>query len=283
MSEPAELDDLVELATACRRADGGLPLTAEPAFLAGRWGSAGATTRYERGPDGALVAAAVLRDGPRLMTLVHPSVRGRGVEAELLDWGLGLAPGATVETESSTAERERLYASRGLRRTFGEDVLRYDLSRAVPAPAWPDGVTLAEWSAASGERFHGVYHAAFRERPGYPGWPAADWIEAVTEEDTFRPAWSLLATDDRLGDAGFITAAVGWIDQVGVVPAARGRGLGAALVLEVLRRMRVAGETEAWLAVNVDNPAGALYRRLGFEGEGRRARFQRAEPPAAAM
>ena len=274
MPAPEELGDLVALATECLRADGGLPLSAEPSFLAARFGADGARTRFQRDEHGGLVAAAVVRDGPRATTLVRPSVRGRGFEAELLDWALGLAPEATVETESLTAERERLFASRRLRQVFAEDVMRHGLEEPVPSPDWPAGVSLTGWSSTAARRFHAVYDAAFRERPGYPGWSAEDWIDSVTEEETFRPDWSLLATDHRLGDVGFVTAAVGWIDQVGVVPAGRGRGLGAALVRESLRRMRADGATEAWLNVNVDNPAGRLYRRLGFELKGRRARFE---------
>jgi mycothiol synthase len=60
-----------------------------------------------------------------------------------------------------------------------------------------------------------------------------------------------------------------------VLPAARGRGLGAALVREALHRMRADGATAVMLDVNVDNPARALYRRLGFTVLGRRARFER--------
>jgi mycothiol synthase len=130
------------------------------------------------------------------------------------------------------------------------------------------------WSAQTAPRFHRVYDAAFRERPGFPGWPAEQWIADTADDDEFRSDWSLLATVPGLGDAGFVTAAVGWIVQVGVVPAARGRGIGSALVVEALRRMRAGGSGHAWLDVNVDNPAVRLYRRLGFEHRGRRARFQ---------
>jgi len=280
---PAE--DLARLAEACLRADGGLPLSAEPSFLEARWGADGATTRFDRDDDGRLVAAAVVRPGPvgssptsppaRAVVLAHPSARDR--EAGLLDWALGLAPGAIVETESLTGERERLYESRGLRRVFAEDVLSYDLTAGpVPEPAWPTGTRLTGWAPDVATRFHAVHDAAFRERPGFPGRPAADWIEAVSGEDTFRAEWSLLAGLDRLGDAGFVTAGLGWIDQVGVVPAARGRGLGGALVLAALGRMQAAGEIEAWLNVNVDNPARRLYERLGFRRRGRRARFAAA-------
>ena len=77
-------------------------------------------------------------------------------------------------------------------------------------------------------------------------------------------------------DAGFIAAgAGGWIVQVGVVPAARGKAVGALLIAEAVRLMRAAGEADSTLNVNVNNPrAIALYRRLGFATAGRRARYQ---------
>ena len=295
-----DLDDVVALAGRCLAADGGLPLATDPGFLRRRMLTA--TTLALRGDDDRLVAAGAVRDGPVFVGLVDPAVRGRGVGAGVLDWGLGRA--TTVETEGLSAAAEGLVASRGLRQVFAEDVMRIDLeaassaavssaavspaavspaatpSAAVPSPAspaaavWPVGTRLEDWSAATAPRFHAVYHAAFRERPGFPGWTAEEWIEGV-DEDGFRPEWSVLASVPGIGDAGFVTAADGWIDQVGVVPGARGRGIGAALVTEALNRMRPDGASHAWLNVNVDNPAARLYRRLGFEDRGRRARYQR--------
>jgi ribosomal protein S18 acetylase RimI-like enzyme len=132
------------------------------------------------------------------------------------------------------------------------------------------------WSGETAERFFAVYQAAFRERPGYPGWTAAEWIADNDDDPDFRADWSVLATLPGMGDVGFVTAAAGWIVQVGVVPVARGRGLAAALIGVALGRMAAGGATEAWLNVNVDNPSAAgLYRRLGFAPAGRRARFER--------
>jgi mycothiol synthase len=145
----------------------------------------------------------------------------------------------------------------------------------VPLTPWPEGTTLVDWSDATSTRFHAVYAAAFRERPGFPDWPAAQWIEDTADDDGFRADWSVLASVPGVGDAGFITCAQGWIEQVGVVPAARGIGLGAALLGEALRRMRAEGADGALLTVNVDNPAARLYRGLGFTDRGRRARFRR--------
>lgn len=279
--DDADLDNLVALAGRCLAADGGLPLTAEPAFVRRRWAAEGSTTRIGRDGRGRLIAAGGARptgDATTVTTLVDPGVRERGYAAELLDWGLAEAGRrggpVIVETESLTPEQAELLTSRGLRQVFAEDVLRIDLTSPVPSPVWPAGAIVHPWTAETAPRFFAVYEAAFRERPGFPGHPAATWIGDLEEDDEFRPAWSLLVELPGLGDAGFVTAAVGWIDQVGVIPEARGRGLGSALTAESLVRMRADGATEAWLNVNVDNPAKDVYLRLGFTESGRRARFE---------
>jgi mycothiol synthase len=224
--------------------------------------------------------------GFRFTGLVEPAQRGRGYGARLLDWGL--AEGArrggsvTVETESFVPAAGELFASRGLREVFAEDVLGIDLAEPVPDPVWPAGAWVVKWTGEAAPRFFAVYEAAFRERPGFPGYPAQEWIGDYADDEDFRPTWSLLATLPEVGDAGFVTAADGGIVQVGVVPAARGLGLGAALIRASLHRMRADGAETAMLEVNVDNPAGRLYRRLGFHNQGRRARFRRPDDAAGA-
>ncbi|MEV0899409.1 GNAT family N-acetyltransferase [Actinoplanes sp. NPDC049802] len=280
--------EVAGLARRCRAADGGLPLVAEPWFVQGRWGVPGVVSFSVRDGDGTLVGAAAVRptaDGPVVTGLVDPACRGRDIGGHLLDAALAIAEtggrGVTVECEGLTAGAERLFEERGLRRFFAEDVMRTGLDPWEPAPVrLPDGVTLVEWAPETAERFHAVYAAAFRERPGFPDPPAAEWITKNTEDADFRPGWSLLAVLPGIGDAGFVTAADGWIVQVGVLPAARGAGLGGALVRESLRRMAATGAAEAWLCVDVDNPAGGLYRRLGFQEHGRRARYHLAPEPA---
>lgn len=277
----ADIDELVALAGRCLATDGGLPLTAETAFVRRRWTAEGSTTRIGRDARGRLIAAAGVRpsgDATTVTTLVDPGARGQAYAAELLDWGLAEAPRrggpVIVETESLTPEQAGLFADRGLRQVFAEDVLRIDLTTPIPPPVWPEGAILHAWSEDTATRFFAVYEAAFRERPGFPGHPAADWIGDLDGDDAFRPGWSVLAELPGRGDVGFVTAAVDWIDQVGVIPEARGHGLGSALTGESLARMRADGATEAWLNVNVDNPAKTVYLRLGFVESGRRARFE---------
>jgi ribosomal protein S18 acetylase RimI-like enzyme len=145
----------------------------------------------------------------------------------------------------------------------------------LPATHAPSGLTLSQWGQADPARFYAVYQASFRERPGFPGWPRERWIEWIRDDEDFRPEWTLLATIDG-SDVGFVVGeARGWIAQMGVVPSARGRDIGAMMIAEAVQRMRSAGETTVTLNVNVDNPhAAALYRRLGFTRTGRRARYE---------
>jgi mycothiol synthase len=240
------------------------------------------------GGAGGLLAAIAVRPGshgPMVTGLVDPAVRGSGIGTRLLDAALAVAAGSgtpddgfvTVETEGLSPDAEKLFESRGLRQFFAEDVMRIDLTGGLPPePAWPAGAVVAEWTGETAERFFRVYAASFRERPGFPDPSAQEWIEETAEDDDFRPAWSLLATLPEIGDAGFVSVGENWIQQVGVVPAARRTGLGGALIRESLRRMAGAGLREGWLCVNVDNAAASLYRRIGFQGMGRRARYRLA-------
>ena len=64
--------------------------------------------------------------------------------------------------------------------------MRIGLTPGAPAAAWPDGTVLHEWTAGNARWFFAVYTAAFRERPGFPGWSAEQWIDEVTGDEDFR-------------------------------------------------------------------------------------------------
>lgn len=285
--DESDLPAVTELARACVSADGGQPFAADPAFLR-RYCLAGAEARA--GFDGArLICVTSLRrpapgspddrhGGAAVTTgLLHPAWRRHGIGGHAFDRARDLAgPGEILaETEALGDGAHALYLSRGLSQVFAEDVMQLAAS-AQPRPARsPADLTLTQWGQADPARFYAVYQAAFRDRPGFPGWTQSRWVEWISADEDFRAEWTLLAT---LGgaDVGFIAGeATGWIAQVGVVPAARGRDIGARLIGEVVQRMRAAGEASITLNVNVNNPhAAALYRRLGFTQIGRRARYR---------
>ncbi len=285
----AERRQVEALGHACHASDGGfmpLPLAGHldagsPAI--GAWSDNGdvlgvSAVRLQEGADETVAA---------VMGQVHPSARGRGIGRHLIEWsiaqGQALLAGAEhprpralrIATEGLTPDAEHLYARYGFAQNFAEDVMRRDLAGDLPDAPLPPGIALDTWVPQRAEQFFAAYDGSFRTRPGFPGWSAEQWIEWATDDEDFRPELSLLA---RACDTpvGFLIGAEGWVVQVGVVPAWRGRGLGAALVAEILRRAQAAGARSTLLTVNVNNPGAArVYERLGFVRIGRRARFLR--------
>jgi ribosomal protein S18 acetylase RimI-like enzyme len=126
--------------------------------------------------------------------------------------------------------------------------------------------------AADHTRLFQAYTRSFADRPGFTVPIAAQWLDELIEDPDYRADLSLLATDvDQ--PVGFVNVLGTWVDQVGVIPPYRGRRLGAHLVAHVLGALAAEGADGCWLTVNVDNPAGQLYRSLGFRVFGRRARY----------
>jgi mycothiol synthase len=296
--QAADQDAITALSAACQAADGGQALIAAHAYIQ----APGADTppRATIGAfdtAGQLFACAAVwleqtpeRAQANIIGQVHPRQRGRGIGAFLLSWSIAQTqallaatpsdrPRALrLTTESLTPAAERLYQRFGFTQQFAEDVMRRDLQVALPDAPFPPGLTLAEWTPALAGQFFEAYEESFRERPGFPVWSAAEqWIAWATGDDDFLPQMSLLARDGAQ-PVGFIVCDDAWIVQVGTHPAWRGRGLGAALVVEALRRFAAAGAEHVTLDVNTNNPVAArVYTRLGFEVVGRRARYVRDE------
>ncbi len=294
-----DLAAVVKLADDCHLADGGLAFLNEPSNLKGRYFPDGLGVAIGAfGADTQLVACATVHlnhtsDAARAKIIgqVHPDLRNKGIGTFLIQWSQLQAQAllATttsniqrlqIATESLNEPAIRLYHAHGFNSIFEELVMQRDLNLPLPNFPLPPDVTIASWQPTLANQFFQAYEASFRDRLGFPGINAAEWIADNIEDDGFKPEWSLLArTDDvRLG---FITAGVersgGFIIQIGVIPDQRRRGLGSALMVEAMRRMRVAGETAVQLAVNVNNP-GAIqaYAQLDFVTVGRRARYERS-------
>jgi mycothiol synthase len=293
MLHPADQDAITALSAACQAADGGQASIAAGLYL--REEGAGTTIgAFEA--SGRLIACAAVWPEPtpqelraNILGQVYPDQRRRGVGTFLLNWSIAQARAqltATQDdrprvlrltTEALTPAAEWLYHRFGFTQQFAEDVMRRNLHLALPDAPFPSGVALVEWTPALAGQFFEAYQDAFRERPGFPGWSAAQWIEWATGDDGFHPQMSLLARDGEQ-PVGFIVCDDAWIVQVGTHPAWRGRGLGAALVAEALRRFKAAGAEHVTLDVNVNNPSAArVYAWLGFDVVGRRARYVRGE------
>jgi len=288
----SDMQAVAGLASECLSFDGGQPYAADPGYLA-RWYSSDTQTRAgwvgrELVCVSALrVAAGAGRDGKggNAVTtgLVRPGWRRSGIGGHAFDWAVRKAGNGALgaETETLNEGAHVLYLSNGLSQVFAEDVMQLAERASVPATRAPEALVLSHWGQADPGRYYRVYQASFRDRPRFPGWTQERWIEWISDDEDFRPEWTLLASIDG-HDVGFIVADTSaWIAQMGVVPSARGKDIGAALIAAAVKQLRSAGPATITLNVNVDNPhAIALYRRLGFIRTGGRARY---EGPIIAM
>ncbi|HUD69419.1 MAG TPA: GNAT family N-acetyltransferase [Acidimicrobiales bacterium] len=270
--------ELCELMRRCLEHDGGLPMAMEPEmvrqlFLAGEGVCA-------RSADGDLSAAGALHISPRtgareFTGAVDPGHRGRGLGTSLLAWATSVAdPQRVVRSESLTDPAVQLFSRHGFHGAF-EEIVMHRATAALP----PDGrfEEYKIWSARSARDFFDAYVASFSARPGFPRWTLERWTKEMTSDDDFSSDSSIVVLAQGT-PVGFLLVAGRWIEQVGVVPDARRRGIGTELVSFALRRIAESGAEEAWLNVSADNPrAISLYRRLGFDAYGRRGRFRRLD------
>ena len=272
----ADLPGLTRLAEDCLRTDGGLPQLASEEmlrtfFLADR-GIGG------RDETGDLVAAGGLFvDGALQRTvtgLVHPQLRGQGIGDELVRWSRAEAPGPlVVRIENVSVDTDSLLADAGMVKVFEETVMRHSLRR-IPVVPRPEGLTAEPFRDDTAPAFHLAYRRSFADRPGFPDTALDEWVATLSGDSHFLPDESRVVLDPDGEPVGFVTVSTDWVDQVGVAPQWRGLGVGAHLVVRSLTALQRAGSTRVWLCVNVDNPARALYERLGFRARGRRARYE---------
>jgi mycothiol synthase len=301
---PIARDDstkLIDLAKSCYSSDGGIHSMFEPDEIVSRFfpDEPGAAIGALNA-DAQLVACGTVTvsgdSSPPRATIVghvHPDMRGRGLGTYLIGWSRVQAESLfastaadqgvlRIRTESLTESAHHLYLSHGFRSVFEALVMQWGLGEPLPDRQLPPDVTITDWRPDLADEYFQAYDAAFRDRPGFPGYSADQWITEVTEND-HKPEWTLLAYVDGM-PVGFVIGNIdlsldppgGHIAQMGVVPAQRRRGLGSALLVETMRRMQVAGAVSARLEVHVDNP-GAIqtYVDLGFVTIGRRARYER--------
>jgi GNAT superfamily N-acetyltransferase len=146
----------------------------------------------------------------------------------------------------------------------------------LPLPTWPEGYQAVAWSAELLDThaevlcqcFHGeidsLVFPSLGSREGCVGLMAE-----IARRRAFIPEATWLALGPE-GPCGTIQAlrergVLGAIQNVGIVPTRRGRGLGRALILQALAGMYQSGLGRAILEVTAHNESAIrLYRALGF-------------------
>jgi ribosomal protein S18 acetylase RimI-like enzyme len=130
--------------------------------------------------------------------------------------------------------------------------------------------------------FHQTLEASYSETLDCPEVNGARTIEEVIEGyqvQNFDPRrWWLVREDGK--PVGVLILGIeadgeSWeVGYMGVMPPARRRGLGAAMLCKVLHEARAAGAARVTLSVDERNtPARRLYRQMGFQPDDHRAVF----------
>lgn len=232
---------------------------------------------------------------------VHPDVHRRGVGGWLLERQLELsrrlrarhAPRCPGELrigapETRTGALAALTAGGfETRRYFFRMLadLREWSPQPVPAPA---GIRIRPFRDADDDAVRLASNAAFADHWSSVPRQSDAWRSEFIDAAAFRRETSFVAEDSQ-GIVGFVLAAehdadtdsrghrTGYVSRVGTVRAARGRGIGTALVARSMAVMRESGCAEAELHVDADSPTGAgrLYERLGFVVSARERLFGR--------
>ncbi|MFI9155298.1 GNAT family N-acetyltransferase [Streptomyces sp. NPDC053367] len=151
-------------------------------------------------------------------------------------------------------------------------VLRRPVDRADDLPpALPDGIRVRPCATeADKELVHRLYQTSFAQHFDFQPRSYEAWLGDI---DADALDWSLvwIAETDDLGEAGFLLSrndreAMGWIRSIGVLPEARGRGLGGLLLRQAFAAFAALGRDTVGLGVDTSNATGApqLYRRHGM-------------------
>jgi ribosomal protein S18 acetylase RimI-like enzyme len=136
-------------------------------------------------------------------------------------------------------------------------------------------LTCTAYSDATCEAFHETLLRSYEQTQDCPELngvrDVAEIIAGHKAQGVFDPArWWLALADGRPAGVVILTEVADWfswdVAYVGVVPEARGRGIGAALMGRALAAAVAAGAAQMTLAVDERNrTARHLYARLGFE------------------
>jgi GNAT superfamily N-acetyltransferase len=154
--------------------------------------------------------------------------------------------------------------------------MEIDLFDAPPVPALPDGYHWAAWDPCLLEPHARVKYYSFQEEIDsciFPSLGSANGcyflMREISRKIGFLPeaTWLVACAAGYCGTVQGVRerSGLGAIQNLGVMPLHRGRGLGRALLLRALHGFRRAGLGRAGLEVTAQNEAAVrLYRSLGF-------------------
>lgn len=231
---------------------------------------------------------------------VHPSVRNAALETQIITWGLQRMQEVGQERQTRTklcisvreSENDRIALLQ--QHGFVAERVFYRMERSllqpIPAPQFPSGFSLRHiegdheaeaWVEMFNQTFidHWDFHPMTVELWHYygtePNYQLENDLVAVSENGTLA-AFCYCEIDQEQHDRDGQNK--GWINLLGTRRGFRGRGLGRAMLLAGLHRLRQLGVETVLLGVDSQNPSGALklYQSVGFTQKNMSTRFAKS-------
>ena len=207
----------------------------------------------------------------------HFAARGVALAQALLDPG--------------DAAARAVYLGRAFRQMAELLYLQADVRPTYPAPALPDGLAWVAYSPAEHARFAATVVESYRDSLDCPALNGVrdigDVMAGHKASGEFDPSWWFLLCDGGAARAVLLLsrtppAGAAELVYLGLVPAARGAGLGDLLMRQALHQVATRGPGKLALAVDAGNaPALRLYHRHGLRQIGSKlAMMRQLHPPA---
>ncbi len=297
--ERSDAEGILALLIACDLADEGRPDTTMEDLVAD-W----ALPRFDRSrdawivvaPDRSIAGYAWGWDRAPHVDIqadlqVFPELRLRGIEEVLLGLletrgreHIGAAPRGKEVLLSLFAKPvsglATLLQSRGYNRSRTFLRLTIELQMGYPAPLAPPGIEIRPFRRNVDERaLHDVIAESFADHFRFAPEPHDEWVARRVGHPEFDPGLWRIAWDGETAAGGVLPyqfGDLGWIRELGVRSAWRGRGIGKALLLATFREFDSRGQHRISLGVDAANASGAtrLYESVGMYEEDRHDLFQ---------
>jgi ribosomal protein S18 acetylase RimI-like enzyme len=225
--------------------------------------------------DGVVVGVAMVVGHGQTSVAVDPTVEdASAIRTALFEWLAGFDD-TQIEAPAQDVERLDELAALGFvpRRSSFELERSGDVGDLAMA-LWPEGIVPVPFRlGVDDEELHQMIYSFWTEVDGHTQRPLDEWRNLILAGPWFDADLVVTARSDG-GDGPIVgcalgrtyTGDVGWISQLGVARAARGCGLGRAVLVEGLHRLARKHPRVIGLGVEAENSSAlGLYRGVGME------------------
>ncbi|GAB1541115.1 hypothetical protein NUACC21_37850 [Scytonema sp. NUACC21] len=219
---------------------------------------------------------------------IHPKVRGENLERKIIAWSEAQTRSVSQEHGVRAKLRSSIRAEKADEIAVFEDsgftAERYFVSMArsltitIPQAQFPDGFTLRQVRGLEdNQSWVDLFNESFIDHWNHPQFTLEENLQCLSDSN-YRPELDLVAVAADGMFAAFCRCWInsernnrsgrseGYIRSLGTRPGFRQMGLGRAVLLAGMQRLKAAGMSIVTLDVDVNNPNGALqlYESVGF-------------------